>query len=90
MSTFKKTVGQILLSALKVKNEFKTSLLKREFSTHQPVEQVSARPWRKCFVNNEQDYHRKRGEYLKGITFESLYTKLIWKGEGGCRHLRGE
>lgn len=49
MITFKKTVGHILLTALKVKNEFKISLLKREFSTPQPVEQVFARSWKKCF-----------------------------------------
>lgn len=52
MNASKQIVGQILLSALKVKNELKTSVLQREFSPPQPVEQVSARPWRKCFNLN--------------------------------------
>jgi hypothetical protein len=37
-----------------------TSLLIRHFSSHEPVEQVSSRPWRKCLVSNDKILGFKR------------------------------
>jgi hypothetical protein len=35
-------------------------LLSRHFSSHEPAEQVSARPWRKCFTSSDKILGFKR------------------------------